>query len=120
MDSGTTLLYFPWRAYKALAAAFKNSCPNSHLKGVCEGTSSIFEGYCVSLTSDDIANYPDIVFTFAGGASVSLPPNYYLLKGYCTDDEYALGISGEMIYDGTILGDTFMLAFENIFDRQVC
>lgn len=117
VDSGTTLLYLPIEAYKSLANAFTASCPNSHLKGVCSG-GNVFVGDCVSLSSSDIANYPDIVFVFGSGIKVSLPPQYYLVKGYCSGGAYALGIGPELGADGTILGDTFMSAFECVFDRQ--
>jgi len=117
VDSGTTLLYLPYVAYTALASAFMDSCPGSHLQGVCEGEGNIFLGYCVDLTESDIEAYPDIVFTFESGIQVSLPPQYYLVQGYCGNGAYALGISPELARDGTILGDTFMSAFECIFDR---
>merc|ERR1712137_359565 len=117
VDSGTTLLYLPITAYKSLANNFAASCPDSHLKGVCSH-GNIFLGDCVSLSASDIAQYPDITFEFGSGIKVNLPPQYYLVKGFCSGGDYALGIGPEAGADGTILGDTFMTAFECVFDRQ--
>ena len=112
-------MYLPYRAYKALADAFINNCKTNHLKGVCSG-GNIFLGDCVALSESDIAQYPPIVFSFQGGISLPLPPQYYLVRGYCTDlSYYALAIGPEPVYDGTILGDTFMQAYECVFDRAV-
>jgi hypothetical protein len=51
------------------------------IPGVCsvQNDESLFTGYCFTMTSAEIANFPDIIFTLDTAGNVSLPSSTYLL-----------------------------------------
>ena len=57
VDSGTTLLIVSEKVNKALIALFNSMCSSTNLVGVCNVTTgkSLFDGYCYSMTPDDVS-----------------------------------------------------------------
>ncbi len=122
VDSGTTLLVLPHKAFVAMNSTFHSLCKTTNLVGICDGYPGFFDGACVSLTAAQFAAYPPISFTFGQSSkiTVSIPASAYLQQGFCLKKtSYALAIADGGLLLGTILGDTFMRNFETLFDRAV-
>jgi len=120
VDSGTTDLIMPRTAYNALTSIVMADCRDHYLTGTCDVDSrfSIWQGYCYSLSAQEVAAYPDITVVFDGGVEVDIKPQNYLVQGYCLDETlYAIAIDPAPGYYGTIMGDTFMRNVETVFDR---
>ena len=121
VDSGTTLLVLPHKAFVAMNDTFHSLCSSNNLVGICGPGPGLFDGVCVSLTAAQLAAFPPISFTFGQSSkiSVSIPASAYLQQGFCLrQTSYALAIADGGLLLGTILGDTFMRNFETLFDVQ--
>ena len=97
VDSGTTDLIMPYAAYNALTAVVLADCGDHYLSGTCDVDSrfSIWQGYCYSLSAQQVAAYPDITVVFDGGVEVDIKPSNYLVQGYCLDETlYAIAKIG--------------------------
>ena len=118
VDSGTTLFYLPAEAYKQFRHLVEDLCQHKKLVGVCgvKRGSSIFDGYCYTMTQEDIKAYPTVSVTLKsstdGTVELPLKPEYYLLKDAGGRSDYTcMNIESIDNADGTILGDVFMHAF---------
>lgn len=122
VDSGTTLLILPSKAFSALNQTFQAMCKTVNLVGICSTNGrGLFDGACFDLTTSQLAAFPPISFSFKSGSStssVSISPDTYLQQGFCLGKtKYALAIvAGGRV--SAILGDTFMKNFETLFDVQ--
>jgi len=126
VDSGTNDFIVPKKVYATMKEVFVANCSNSNLFGVCKGVSgpdkTIFEDYCFDMTLQQIAAYPNLIIKLGDSPSteVSLvvPPQSYVVQGYCSNpSQYSFAVDGAR-GDGTILGDVVMGAYSIAFDRQ--
>jgi hypothetical protein len=121
VDSGTTLFIVSSKVNKALEARFNAMCSTTNLVGICNVTSgkSLFDGYCYSMTTDDIALFPNISTTLKGTSALNVPPQAYLWEGagiegmYCFGFEYIESAGGDL---PIILGDIIMQNYHVVFD----
>jgi hypothetical protein len=89
IDSGTTLVYLRTDAYNQFVSELNSLCKQKKsLPGVCsvQNDESLFTGYCFTMTSAEIANFPDIIFTLDTAGNVSLPSSTYLLPQEGSDN----------------------------------
>jgi len=120
VDSGTTLFIIPMKAFTAMYTAFKAMCSSVSLKGVCgmSQSQSIFAqggaSQCAKMSSDDIAQFPNITVLLDGVIPLSIGGAQYLFP--LSEGCYSMGVVGDS-GGGTIMGDVFMQAFAVVFDR---
>lgn len=111
VDSGTTGIVLPDLAYSGLQAKIQElGLPYFD---------DMFGDYCTALAADQLSGYPYLNFVLTGETgevNLYLSPLDYL--GDCAAGGYfGSAISGSHAQDGTILGDSFMKAFNVVFDR---
>lgn len=120
VDSGTTFLLLPDKAWSAIRALFEKNCSSNNLHGVCDVSSgqSLFDGACYRMTSAQVAAFPSlsIVAGSSNSITVSIPNHAYLVPGFCSD---VLAYSFSMTNiggSGTIIGDPIMISNEVTYD----
>jgi len=123
VDSGTNEFVVSVPVYNAIKQAFLNNCTKSKLFGVCTGVTSsntLFDGICLTMTSQQVSAYPTISIVMGTGTAavtINVPPQNYLVQGFCNvASKYALAIAGAN-GDGTIMGDVVMMGYSTVFDR---
>lgn len=121
VDSGSTDMVLPNKAYTKLVDTLKASCKaGSALAGLCgePAKQTIFDGYCFALNASEIAAWPTIEVSLGGGVVLSIPSTIYL-TGNCggSSGYFTIGIDAGADGDGTILGDVVMKPYTVVFDR---
>jgi len=119
VDSGTTLMIIPDDAVNALKLKLTALCTTVNLPGICNTAAgqSLFDGYCYQMTPADIANFPDFAVSAKGlTTDLTVPASIYLIP----QQQYmCLGITTAGAGNALcILGDTFMTAFNVVFDQE--
>ena len=117
VDSGTTLIILPNKAFSALQTAITAVCSSYKLPGVCNAPKgqSIFDGQCFDMTPTDIQNFPTFGVKISG---ISQPQTITSVKYLVHQgNQLCLGIVPSGDEDVTILGDTFMRGFYIVFDQ---
>jgi len=114
VDSGTTYLLLPNRAYYQLKSVFQtNYC---HLPFVCTQPNMFDDNQCINSSKIDLNQYPDLTFSF-DGVKVIMRPDQYLTQSTTIRGSvncFSIVQSGSQ---KTILGGTFMRGVYTIFDR---
>jgi len=115
VDSGTTLLIVPERAYNLIKSIILNLCSKVKLAGVCgiPQNETIFFGFCYPMTSTQLSQFPDFTVELDGFSGVLGPQDYL----FPSNNTYCYGIDGGDPADGTILGDIFIQSQYVLFDR---
>ncbi|CAE7357824.1 A39 [Symbiodinium pilosum] len=113
VDSGTTYTYLPERLYRQLKDAVKSYC-ESHNNCAAQGTSST----CWTVSGgSSLSSFPHIRVVFRDGVSANWYPSSYLYnrggKAYC------LGFESNGPVSETVLGATWMIGRNVIFDTQL-
>jgi len=120
VDSGTTLIIVSKKVNEALITRFTAMCSKTNLPGVCNVTAgkSLFDGYCYSMTDEQVALFPNISTTLKDTSALNVPPQAYLWEGAGIEGMYCLGF--QYIDDGgdlpIILGDIIMQNYHVVFD----
>jgi len=114
LDSGTTLLLIPQFAFIEFRSYLLSLCNTSNLVGVCTGGGQLFNYSCLTMTSSDIALFPNLTININNVSPLILTPNQYL---YSINGAYCLGVESTGS-NMTILGDVFMQNFHVVFDRK--
>jgi len=120
VDSGTTLILIPNAVYNSFIANLQSRCSTVTLNGFCNAASGqgIFNGYCYSMTSAQISQYPSIQIYFKGiTGAMTVTPQMYLYALVSGGNTYYCGGIGNGGSFGTILGDVFMQGWHVVFDR---
>lgn len=121
VDSGTTLMLLPDKAFDKMKSVFLANCSSSNLKGVCNVPSdqTIFDnGNCFPLSLNDVNQYPHIQLIFGekNPITVDFPPTAYVVPGFCSDPtQYSLSIA-PIGGEGAIYGDPIFQAQSVTFD----
>jgi hypothetical protein len=83
------LVYLPSSAVSTIQSWLKAQCnAGVQLEGLCDASAkeSIFEGYCYTMTSDQLALYPNISFSLNGISwPIVMTPTQYF---YVFEDIY--------------------------------
>lgn len=126
LDTGSSGLYLDPTNYNSLISAITTQCYSSGLywTGICDSSSNTTNNWlkgCININLDDLRDYPDIVFNFEGGASVTVSPfNYMVPYGdySVTEDLWCLGIYEGPSGSNINLGDPFLRSSYTIFDLE--
>ncbi|XP_054800488.1 aspartic proteinase 36-like isoform X2 [Prosopis cineraria] len=103
VDSGTTLAYFVQEAYDPIINAITTAVSHSANPIISKG----YQCYLVSSSIGDI--FPPVSLNFAGGASMVLKPEQYLIRYGFVDGSAMWCIGFQKAQDGvTILGDVVL------------
>lgn len=118
VDSGTTLMYLPSKPYRTLISALENMCSHTKLAGVCDVRAghTIFDGFCYSMTDDEVDDFPTLGLKIQGVNNVEVLPTAYLVSyqgAYCwgINDGGSGGVP-------TILGDVAVQNMNVVYDMQ--
>lgn len=67
-------------------------CSTTNLVGICNAAAgqTMFDGYCYSMTSSDVAAYPNITVVLSGPVTLSIPNTQYV---YPSGSYYCLGVN---------------------------
>eukprot|EP01065_Artemidia_motanka_P025686 TRINITY_DN30667_c0_g1_i1.p1 TRINITY_DN30667_c0_g1~~TRINITY_DN30667_c0_g1_i1.p1 ORF type:complete len:509 (+),score=90.98 TRINITY_DN30667_c0_g1_i1:43-1569(+) len=118
VDTGTTEVVLPSYIFNEFQRALSAHC--SGLPGVAcpdrvSSGETLVNGYCVEMTDDQRARFPNVSFHFES-LMVTVPGSAYLSAELCeSPGSYALAISG-MDGAGTILGLAMLRGLTTIFD----
>jgi len=125
VDSGTFSLVIPTPVFNKISQLLNESCPESHLAGVCglKYEDSLFNGVCFQMNAHEIFHFPkfDLVLEGEGKSqsfSLPMPPSNYLIQDYFDNTKYCYGIQNGGSPTWTILGDTVLKDYYSIFDLQ--
>jgi hypothetical protein len=121
IDSGTTLMIFTTKIMNAIQAQFEALCSQGvNLVGVCgvQKGQSIFDNQCFQMTPAQVGVWPVFTISLPGAPNLPLAPAQYLWQGAGQAGYYCMGMQGQDGVGVTILGDTFMQAYNVIFDRH--
>ncbi|KAJ6835473.1 aspartic proteinase-like protein 2 [Iris pallida] len=99
IDSGTTLAYLTEQAYDPFVAAIANSVSPSVKEYDVKGNQ------CFITTSSASDAFPPVTLNFAGGATMALKPEDYLLQQESIDNANVWCIGWQKNQGVTILGD---------------
>jgi len=119
VDSGTTLIIVPYWIMDPIKKILTGMCANTTLVGICgvKTGQSLFDGQCYSMTTEQVAAFPPMSFSFTGISSLDMTPDDYLWQGAGEPGVYCMGIQ-QMDNLGVILGDVLIQRYHVIFDRE--
>eukprot|EP00456_Euglypha_rotunda_P023745 TRINITY_DN19630_c0_g1_i4.p1 TRINITY_DN19630_c0_g1~~TRINITY_DN19630_c0_g1_i4.p1 ORF type:complete len:415 (-),score=45.09 TRINITY_DN19630_c0_g1_i4:44-1288(-) len=116
LDSGTNILLLPTPAYNSVATILKNNCTQNPLVGVCNTSSTIFDGSCFPLTQAQINQYPPIQVNLDGATLTMQGKDYVIPRDDPT--QYCIGIAPTGSNGFLIIGDTTMQNYYVKFDNN--
>eukprot|EP01118_Nematostelium_gracile_P012832 TRINITY_DN474_c0_g1_i2.p1 TRINITY_DN474_c0_g1~~TRINITY_DN474_c0_g1_i2.p1 ORF type:complete len:269 (-),score=37.24 TRINITY_DN474_c0_g1_i2:201-1007(-) len=130
IDSGTTGCIVPPDTFQQLKTNLLSLCNNPNPPSLLCASVNLFnidQGQSITFTDDELNQLPPIFFNFAGSSgnesivvSVAVPPQVYVMRQ--PDGPVWAGSFGIFPMEGMgvdfILGDTFMAAFNTIFDVE--
>jgi len=109
VDSGTTYTYFPSGIYRAMLKALDEYCKNK-----CPGRRN--GRNCYSMQAKDLHKFP-VMNLNIGGEKTEWKPRSYLYPGQ-GGSQFCLGFDDNGSHGGTVLGATWMIDHEVIFDIE--
>lgn len=112
VDSGSTYTYFPHKAYKALVAALESYCGEDRCSAQRMSTD------CWHQVVPNTRMFPDVYLEMEGGRKVAWHPSAYMHmspKGWRC---YSFRDSSTLRSGGTILGISWMIHKDVIFDME--
>ena len=113
VDTGTTFVYLPPGAYRAVRDHWRTSCPF----GAC--ASRVAQGeypddYCYTMSREEMLAFAPHELKFAGGQAVAFGPAQYAYE--LRAGVWCLGVFDNE-HNGAVIGGAAMRDYEVIFDR---
>ncbi|KAL9267851.1 Aspartic proteinase 36-like protein [Drosera capensis] len=114
VDSGTTLAYLAESAYDPFVSAISNAVAQSVRPLLSQGT----QCYLITASVDQI--FPNVSLNFAGGASMILKPEDYLLQANSINgaEVWCIGFQQTQSQELTILGDLVLQDKIIVYDLE--
>lgn len=115
VDSGTTYSYLPLELYKQLAEEVSRFCKENAGCGGQPHDDSCWrlQG---SSSREALARFPTLQLTFSGGKTVPWKPEAYMYRPKAHENSWCYGFQSNGLVKETILGATWFLHHEVIFD----
>eukprot|EP00916_Digyalum_oweni_P003456 GHVL01006267.1.p1 GENE.GHVL01006267.1~~GHVL01006267.1.p1 ORF type:complete len:657 (-),score=175.88 GHVL01006267.1:93-2063(-) len=119
VDSGTTFTYLPTDMYNLLINYIQDHCNNTNLCGIKRDSGRLC--YEVSEDHHELSDYPDVLFVFHGYDDKEVSwiwkaSSYMYEKG--SNILLCIAIDDNGRHGGTVLGASFMINTNVIFDRD--
>eukprot|EP00397_Hematodinium_sp_SG-2012_P031889 GEMP01033898.1.p1 GENE.GEMP01033898.1~~GEMP01033898.1.p1 ORF type:complete len:466 (+),score=110.75 GEMP01033898.1:616-2013(+) len=106
IDSGTTFTYFPSSIFRTMKRSLADFCKTHHLPCTY--------GNCFSMTPNQREEFPTLRLTFGKLVTNWFPHSYLYPAG--STKKYCYGFEDNGHHAGTVLGATWMIDHELVFD----